>query len=87
MSPSMPALFTIDIKMARSYDEPSFFLSAGARFTVIAASGKKNPLLVNAARMRCFDSFMALSGRPTISKHGILSEMSHSTVTAYPSTP
>ena len=87
VSPSSPAHFIIERSIARSYAEPSFFLSAGARFSVISASGKKNPLLINAARILSFASFIAASGSPTISKSGRRFCASHSTVTMYPSMP
>ena len=60
---------------------PAFFLSAGARFTVMRLTGKRKPLFLTAACTRCLLSFTAASGSPTMSKAGRPLEMSTSTVT------
>ena len=56
--------------MGKSKAAPSFFVSAGARLTVIRLTGKEKPALRIAVRTRSRDSFTAESGRPTISKAG-----------------
>ena len=61
---------------------PSFRLSAGARFTEIAAEGMGKPLDSEPVKMRFSDSRMAASGRPTISKDGRPRRALHSTVTS-----
>ena len=74
-------------KMGRSYTGPSFFRSAGARFTVMRRSGKSKPQLRAAARTRSLDSFTEASGSPTISKAGSPLDRSHSHNTGTPSMP
>jgi len=56
--------------IGRSKAEPSFFMSAGARFIVIRFCGKGKPEFFIAAFTRSFDSFTALSGSPTVAKAG-----------------
>ena len=52
--------------MARSKLLPSFFMPAGARFTVILSGGKRNPLFFIADFILSLLSFTLASGRPTI---------------------
>jgi len=52
--------------MGRSREDPSFLISAGARFTVILFTGKSNWEFFMAEVTLSFDSFTATSGRPTI---------------------
>jgi hypothetical protein len=57
------------IAMGRSYPGPSFFKSAGAKFTMkrlFFDRGATKPLCLIAASMRSIDSCTALSPRPTI---------------------
>ena len=65
--------------MGRSYQGPSFLMSAGARLIVICATGKGKPLLRRAVRTRSRDSRTAASGRPTTSTMGRPSRTSTST--------
>jgi hypothetical protein len=53
--------------IGRSYKDPSFFVSAGARLIVIFSTGKLYPLFFMADLTLCFDSLIAVSARPTIS--------------------
>ncbi len=56
--------------MGRSKEAPSFFLPAGARFTVIFLDGRVKPVFPMADWTRSRDSLTALSGRPTMVKEG-----------------
>ena len=56
--------------MGRSKAEPSFLMSAGARFTVILLSGKSYSELAIAAPTRSLPSFTAPCGNPTVVKDG-----------------
>jgi hypothetical protein len=51
--------------MGRSKLGPSFFTSAGARFTVVRPCGQKYPLFATAVVTRSRLSFTATSGNPT----------------------
>ena len=68
--------------MGRSKDAPSFFVSAGAKLTVIRLVGKDSPVFLMAVRTRSLDSFTAESGSPTMSKAGSPLLKSTSTLTA-----
>ena len=70
--------FKIASKIGRSYIEPSFFVLAGARLTVILPVGNLYPQFLIAARTRSRDSFTVASGSPTISKFGSPPETSAS---------
>ena len=83
----MPDDAIIPTAIGRSKDGPSFFMSAGARFTVILFRGKLRPVFFNALRTRSLDSLTAESGSPTISKAGSPFDISVSTNTVIPSTP
>ena len=52
--------------IGKSYAGPSFFKSAGARFTVIRLFGKENPEFFIAALTLSRASCTALSGSPTM---------------------
>ncbi|MCU1311439.1 MAG: hypothetical protein JWO20_2564 [Candidatus Angelobacter sp.] len=54
--------------MGRSKPEPSFLMSAGARFTVMCVGGMSYPQFFKAARMRSRLSRTAASGKPTVVK-------------------
>ena len=59
------------IAIGRSKALPSFFISAGAKLTVIFFVGNFNPLFFIAAVTLSLLSLTALSGNPTIVKPGI----------------
>ncbi len=73
--------------MGRSSPAPSFFRSAGARFTVMWVSGNRKSEFFTAAFTRSRASFTAVSGSPTISKAGMPLVTSTSTVTISPLIP
>ena len=73
--------------MGRSKAGPSFFWSAGARFTVSRPSGKGKPLFRRAVRTRSRDSLTAASGRPTRSNWVMPRDRFTSTRTGNPSIP
>src|SRR5436190_1890945 len=73
--------------IGRSKEEPSFFTSAGAKFTVILWAGKENPEFLTAVTTRSRDSRTPASGSPTMLKAGRPNRKSTSTQTGYPSTP
>lgn len=52
---------------------PSFFRSAGAKFTVILLTGNSRPEFLIAARTLSFDSLTETSGSPTMSIVGLYS--------------
>jgi hypothetical protein len=52
--------------MARSNEEPVFFISAGARLMTSFVRGIWNPFVFMALSTRCRLSFTALSGKPTM---------------------
>ena len=81
MAASMPTA------IGRSYSGPSFFISAGAKFTVIRWAGYSYPLFFSALRTRSLASLTAASGRPTSSNAGRPPEISISTDTGYPTMP
>ncbi|MPN40225.1 hypothetical protein SDC9_187761 [bioreactor metagenome] len=60
----------IPAAIGKSNKAPSFFISAGARLTVILLTGNVNPEFVIAVLTRSLDSLTAESGSPTISKTG-----------------
>ena len=82
-----PDAASIPMAIGRSYSAPSFFTSAGARFTVILIIGNSNPEFFMALLTLSLDSFTAESGRPTMLKDGIPGDISTSTSTRYPSIP
>ncbi len=72
---------SIPTAIGRSNPEPSFFTSAGARFTVILLMGKAKLLFLRAALTLSLASFTAASGNPTIVNDGkALPVMSTSTI-------
>ena len=73
--------------MGSSKVAPSFFKSAGARFTVMRFCGSMKPQFFSADTTRTLDSFTAPSGSPTTLKNGMPSDMSTSTSTTTASTP
>ncbi len=73
--------------MGKSIWLPSFFKFAGAKLTVIRLTGKLNPLFFKAERTLSFDSFIDISGSPTMQKFGRPPDKSVSTSTSYPSRP
>ena len=56
----------IPMAIGKSNKVPSFFKSAGAKFTVIRFAGNRIPLFLSAVEMRFLLSLMPISGRPTI---------------------
>ena len=73
--------------MGRSNPDHVLRSELGARFTTILSLGTWNPADLIAARTRSRDSWMAVSGIPTIENEGIPLEMSTSTSTGSASTP
>jgi hypothetical protein len=65
-----PAAVRMPTAMGTSKAAPSFFRSAGARFTMMRLSGYLNPLFSMAPRMRTRPSFTPASGRPTMWQPG-----------------
>ena len=65
-----PAADKIPTAMGTSKAAPSFFRSAGARFTVIRRSGNLNPQFSMAPRIRTRPSFTPASGSPTMWQPG-----------------
>ncbi len=59
----------------------------GDKFTVILFGGKPKPLFTRLDLTLSLDSFMAISGSPTMLKLGSPFEISNSTVIFMPSTP
>ena len=72
---------SIDKKIGKSYKDPVFLIAAGAKFTVILATGNSKPEFFIADRTRFLDSFTAISGIPTISHIGIPRDTSDSIFT------
>ncbi|MPM13425.1 hypothetical protein SDC9_59782 [bioreactor metagenome] len=60
-----PVAARIPTAIARSNEDPSFFKSAGAIFTIIFLPGILAPTEVRAVPILCWLSLTALSGRPT----------------------
>jgi len=75
------------IAMDKSKEEPSFLMSAGARFTVIFLVGKVKDEFLMAELTLSLASFTATSGRPTILNLGSPLARSTSTSTGYASIP
>ena len=76
--------------IGKSYSEPSFFKSAGARFTStlkVRAWGERSLELFMAASTLSSASLMALSGSPTIEKDRSPCDTSISTSTSLASSP
>ena len=65
-------LFSIPIAIAKSNAEPSFFISAGAKFISILLLLRSYPLFFIAVFTLSFASLTLVSGSPTISQFGIL---------------
>ena len=65
---SCSVAWSIPRAMARSNLGPCFLMSAGARLTTTFPLGNVNPEFLMAARTRSRDSWMAVSGRPTMMK-------------------
>ncbi len=66
----IPSAISMPIAIGRSKAEPSFLMSAGARFTTTCFRGKSKPVFLSAARTRSLLSLTAASGRPTVAKKG-----------------
>ena len=77
----------IPIRIARSKYAPSFFKSAGDKFTTILFKGKSYPEFVIADLTLSLDSLTSVPARPTIEKHGIPLPISISTSMILPSIP
>ena len=75
------------IAIGKSNAEPSFRISAGAKFTVIRLVGNVRPAFLIAAITRSRLSFTALSGKPTTENEGSRREISASICTIYASIP
>ena len=73
--------------MGKSKSPPSFFISAGAKFTVIFLTGKSKPEFFIAATTLSLASLTAVSGSPTIEKTGNPDAISTSTSIRYASIP
>ena len=66
----------IPIAIGKSNEEPSFFISAGARFITIRLLKNSYPEFFIEVLTRSFDSLTLISGKPTISQQGIPLETS-----------
>ena len=75
----LPLAANIPSAIGKSNNPPSFFISAGARFTVIFFVGKSKPEFFTADTTLSLDSLTAVSGRPTIEKIGSPDDISIST--------
>ena len=84
---SCPVATRMPMAIGRSNAVPSFFTSAGARFTVIRRGGTLKPELTSAAPTRSRLSFTALAASPTIVHWGSPCAASTSTMTSYASMP
>ena len=85
---ALPLAAIIAKAMGRSNDGPSFFKSAGARFTVFTPSSKLSAEAPMADITRCDDSRTAASGRPTMMTIGLSAPRAlTSTSTSWASTP
>jgi len=79
---------TIARAIGRSNDGPSFFRSAGARFTVLTPSSRRKADAPIAEITRCDDSLTAASGSPTMIIIGLSAPRAlTSTSTSWASTP
>ena len=67
------------IAIGKSNIEPSFFVFAGDKFIIIFLLSKSKLEFLIAVFTLSLDSFTLVSGKPTISKHGIPGETSTST--------
>ena len=67
---NVPPAASIPIAIAKSSPAPSFFKSAGAKFTVILRNGNSSPEFFRAGRTLSLDSLTACVGKPTISYAG-----------------
>ena len=61
----------IPIDIAKSRKDPSFFISAGDKFTTILELGNLYPLFIIADFTRSLDSFISVLAKPTILNEGI----------------
>ena len=84
-STSFCVRFPLAVKTARAIGKsklgPSFFMSAGARFTTTLLDGKLKPQFFIAAFTLSLDSLTDTSGKPTIQKLGSPPAISTSTST------
>ena len=67
---TIPRAASIPTAIGRSKPAPSFFMAAGARFTVIRSKGKGYPEFWIAALTLSLLSLTMLSGSPTVAKPG-----------------
>ena len=74
-----PASAKIPIAIGKSKLVPSFFISAGAKFTITFITGKVKPEFLTAERTLSRASLTAASGNPTIATLGSEFEKSTST--------
>ena len=86
-SSTMPSRAKIPTAMGKSYIEPSFLISAGARLITTFWLGNENPEFLIAERTLSFASDTAASGNPTIITAGMDCTKSTSTVILYASRP
>ena len=82
-----PKLISIPTAIAKSKDEPSFLISAGAKFTLIFFPTNFIPLFFIATLILSLDSFMLVPSIPTISQCGIPADKSTCASTIVPSIP
>ena len=84
----MPSAITMPSAIGRSNADPSFFILAGARLTVICFKGKLKPVFLRAVLTLSLLSLTAASGNPTVEKCGRpLAVTSTSTSTKWASIP
>ena len=84
---SSPVAARIPMAIGKSKPTPSFFMSAGERFTVIFSKGNWKPEFFMADRIRSLLSLIAVSGRPTTENDGIPRVTSTSTSMGQASIP
>ena len=75
----IPAAASTAAATGRSKPAPSFFISAGAKFTVTFFGGRQSRLFLNAVRTLSWASLTWAEGNPTIAKEGRPSLTSAST--------
>ena len=86
-SSTTPIDCKIAIAIARSSWEPSFLKFAGAKLIVIRFTGNLIPVFSIAERTLSLDSFIEVSGRPTMLNERRPFARSHSHSTTYPFNP
>ena len=83
----IPKLIKIPTAIAKSKEEPSFLISAGAKFTLIFFPTSFIPVFFIATVILSFDYFILVPNIPTISQCGIPADKSTCASTTVPSVP